>query len=92
LLTTVIVFYDYRTGLYNPPITMLESFFESASAFGTVGLSMGITAGVGVFAQIMLVILMFVGQLGISTTLLSFTRKQPKGNDITYPEEHVKVG
>jgi trk system potassium uptake protein TrkH len=80
----------YDSGL--PTNTMLESFFESSSAFGTVGLSMGITPNVGLFAQIMLVILMFVGQLGISTALLAVTRKQPKGNDVAYPEEHVKVG
>jgi Trk-type K+ transport system membrane component len=71
---------------------MLEAIFESASAFGTVGLSMGMTPLIGHFGQLMLVILMFMGQLGISTTLLSFTRKKPAGNSVAYPEEFVKVG
>jgi Trk-type K+ transport system membrane component len=35
---------------------------------------------------------MFVGQLGVSSTLLSWTKKNPKGNLVHYPEEDVRIG
>jgi Trk-type K+ transport system membrane component len=35
---------------------------------------------------------MFVGQLGVSSTLLSWTKKNPKGNRVSYPEESIRVG
>jgi trk system potassium uptake protein TrkH len=41
-----------------------ENFFEAASALGTVGLSMGITAGLGSLGKIILVFLMYCGRVG----------------------------
>jgi Trk-type K+ transport system membrane component len=35
---------------------------------------------------------MFTGQLGISATLLSWTKKDPKGNRVAYPEETIRIG
>jgi Trk-type K+ transport system membrane component len=35
---------------------------------------------------------MFVGQLGISGTLLAWTKKNPRGNLVEYPTESVKIG
>jgi Trk-type K+ transport system membrane component len=54
----------------NRHFTMLQSFFESASAFGTIGFSMGITSDVNVAGQMCLLILMFIGQLSVSNTIL----------------------
>jgi Trk-type K+ transport system membrane component len=54
----------------NRHFTMLQSFFESASAFGTIGFSMGITSDVNVSGQICLLVLMFIGQLSVSNTIL----------------------
>jgi Trk-type K+ transport system membrane component len=50
---------------------VLETFFEAASAIGTVGDSMGLTPTINDFGLALLIILMFVGYLGISSTLLS---------------------
>jgi Trk-type K+ transport system membrane component len=71
---------------------MLQMVYESASAFGTVGFSMGITADISIWGQFALIILMFVGYLGVSETALSWARKAPKGNAIEYPEEDVRIG
>ncbi len=44
--------------------SFLELFFESASALGTVGLSMGITANLSSFGKIILILLMYIGRVG----------------------------
>jgi Trk-type K+ transport system membrane component len=71
-LASVVVFYDTPTTMSSlPRLTMLGSFFETASAFGTVGLSVGVTTNVGHAGQIALILMMFIGQLGVTATLLS---------------------
>jgi Trk-type K+ transport system membrane component len=70
-LVAIIVFYTLSTPNNHDRFTVINSFFESASAFGTVGLSMGITQDIGVVGSVFLIILMFIGQMGVSVTLLS---------------------
>jgi Trk-type K+ transport system membrane component len=35
---------------------------------------------------------MFIGQMGVSVTLLSWTKRKPKGNLIRYPTEDLRIG
>jgi Trk-type K+ transport system membrane component len=59
--------------------TVSQSIFESASAFGTVGLSTGITGGLPAAAQVSLIVLMFlgrVGPLGLGTALVLRERQR----------------
>ena len=78
----------------NPKVwfSFSEYMVECASAFGTVGLSAGITAATKWWGLLYLVLLMFVGQLGVINTLLSWTRFHPHFNDIEYPYEDIKIG
>lgn len=69
-----------------------EFLMECASAFGTVGLSSGVTAATAWWGLLYLVFLMFVGQLGVINTLLSWTKLHPHFNDIEYPYEDIKIG
>lgn len=65
--------------------------FEVISAFGTVGLSTGITAELPPFGQLMLTLLMFTGRVGTITLAASLAlgeRRMP----FRYPEEHPIVG
>ena len=65
--------------------------FEVVSAFGTVGLSTGITADLPESSQLMLTLLMYVGRVGIVTLAVSLAmgeRRMP----YRYPEEHPIVG
>jgi trk system potassium uptake protein TrkH len=89
---SLIAYYSIPNNIRTNNFSMLQVFYEAASAFGTVGLSMGITGDIGHAGQIGLIVLMFVGQLGISATLLSWTRKNPKGNLVEYPVEDVRIG
>lgn len=52
------------------PYTFNELMFETTSAFGTTGLSAGITGSLSLAAKICLIFVMFIGQLGVSSTLL----------------------
>jgi Trk-type K+ transport system membrane component len=67
-LFSIIVFYCAPD---NSQYTVLQSFYEVSSAFGTVGLSMGFTSSINAYGLFFLIIIMFVGQLGVSSTLLS---------------------
>lgn len=91
LVTLLITYTQY--GQDNlPQFQLLSVLYEATSAFGTVGLSVGITSQITPLGQILLIILMFVGQLGVSSTLLSWTRRNPKGNLAVYPEEDIRIG
>jgi len=68
-----------------------DLLFEVVSAFGTVGLSCGITAQMHVMGKIIITILMFLGRLGPLTIVLAFSRYQRKIN-YTYAEEKMMVG
>ncbi len=74
-------------------IPLVEALFESVSAFGTVGLSMGVTPGLGLIGKVALIITMFIGRVGVLTMALAFLAKsQDKYNSYRYREEKVMVG
>ncbi len=68
----------------------IVNLFEVVSAFGTVGLSMGLTSSLDVIGKITLIVIMMVGKLGPLTLAFVFSsKKTPK---IRYPEEDVLTG
>ncbi|MBI2916838.1 MAG: Trk family potassium uptake protein [Chloroflexi bacterium] len=71
--------------------TFVEQLFESFSAFGTVGLSMGITPTLSVAGQLLIIITMFVGRLGPLTLALSLTQRRQVVR-YRYAKEAVKIG
>ena len=72
-------------------IPLLPSVFETASAIGTVGLSLGITPQLGLASRLILIVLMFFGRVGGLT--LIFAALTGKGtNASSYPQEKITVG
>lgn len=65
--------------------------FEVISAFGTVGLSTGITADLPPASQLMLTLLMYMGRVGTITLAASLALGQAQA-PYRYPEEHPIVG
>ncbi len=65
--------------------------FEVVSAFGTVGLSAGLTPSLTVIGKIVVVFLMFVGRLGPLTVLAAASSK-PDNVRIEYPEADISLG
>jgi len=57
-------------------VSFIALLFEAISAFGTVGLSMGVTPGLSDGGKVLIVLLMFVGRLGPLTMAVALTRRQ----------------
>ena len=72
-------------------IPLMTALFETASAIGTVGLSLGITPGLGLVSHIILICLMFFGRVG-GLTLIFATISGKKSNGSKYPQEKITVG
>jgi trk system potassium uptake protein len=75
----------------DPGLPPLPVLFETVSAFGTVGLSLGITAELSPWARLMLVVLMLVGRVGLLTVALALVEEGPE-RPLRYPSEDVVVG
>ncbi|MCA1031257.1 TrkH family potassium uptake protein [Bacillus timonensis] len=71
--------------------TLIEILFEVCSAFGTTGLSMGITPDLTSVGKIIIIILMFIGRIGILTFLFLIGSKQVEAK-YHYPKERVIIG
>ncbi|MEW9670254.1 TrkH family potassium uptake protein [Ammoniphilus sp. 3BR4] len=71
--------------------SMVQIIFEITSAFGTCGASMGITPNLSPFSKILLMILMFIGRVGIIPFLLLLKRDDKK-TGYHYPKERIIVG
>ncbi|MCK5220141.1 MAG: hypothetical protein KAR14_01050, partial [Candidatus Aminicenantes bacterium] len=68
-----------------------ELLFEVVSAFGTVGLSLGITPELSLTSKIVIMVTMFTGRIGPLTLLLAISRKESKAV-YDYPEENIMTG
>lgn len=65
--------------------------FETVSAFGTVGLSTGITSQLSVFGKLCIIAAMFIGRIGPLTIALVVGEKELR-RAVRFPEEEVVVG
>jgi len=73
--------------------SFLEIMFESISAFGTVGLSLGITTELSVIGKIVVAITMFFGRVGPLTIFLALAQRRQKNmGTLRYPEEKIIIG
>jgi trk system potassium uptake protein TrkH len=69
----------------------IDLLFETVSAFGTVGLSTGVTPALTAAGRIIITITMFVGRLGPLTLMLALIQRQYPAT-YRYPEETVRIG
>jgi trk system potassium uptake protein TrkH len=76
---------------YSQNFSFMQLYFETVSAFGTVGLSTGITAQITDFGKIVIMVLMFVGRIGPLTMVLAIKNQQGT-RLVTFPQERVMVG
>jgi len=67
-----------------------KTFFEVISAFGTVGLSLGITPQLASFNKFVIVLVMFIGRVGPLTILALLVSGTPR--QARYPEENLMIG
>ncbi len=69
----------------------LPLLFETVSAFGTVGLSMGITPDLTAPGRLLITVLMFLGRIGPLTLGLALAREMAKAK-IGYPDARIMIG
>jgi trk system potassium uptake protein TrkH len=78
-------------------LTVTEDFrfidvaFETVSAFGTVGLSTGITPDLSILGRIIIILTMFIGRLGPLTLMLALVQRD-KISKYRYPQEMMRIG
>ena len=78
-----------RGGLF----TSENIIYEVVAAFGTAGLSTGITPQLSAASRIVLMAVMFVGRVGLMTLVIALTSKAgQKPSGVRYPEERFMVG
>ncbi|KPU42123.1 Ktr system potassium uptake protein B [Oxobacter pfennigii] len=71
----------------------MEIIYESVSAFGTVGLSLGLTPELTAIGKIIILLTMYAGRVGPLTLTLALAKKQLKNAAaVKYPEDRVLVG
>ena len=73
------------------PFSLTEIMFEVASAFGTCGLSLGITPYLSTSGKVVIMLLMFIGRIGL-VTLLFLLREKAIKEHYHYPKERVVIG
>lgn len=80
----------YLLCILEPNIPFLDILFEAVSAFGTVGLSTGITPSLETASKLLSIMIMYIGRLGPMTiaTLWYFN----KGEGVRYPQGNISIG
>ncbi len=97
LVIVVIAFIIVVTGtmvlLVFEDFDFLSIVFEVISAFGTVGLTLGITTELSAASKCVLMCIMYAGRIGVlSTALAILARRNSGGSPIKYPEGKIMVG
>lgn len=83
---TLIVAFEGKTDIH-----LIAIIFETASAFGTCGLSLGVTSQLSFGSQFILMVLMFIGRVGLIAFLFSIRKRETKTH-FKYPTERIIIG
>ncbi|MFG5918548.1 TrkH family potassium uptake protein [Sneathia vaginalis] len=92
LSLSYILFMIFLMSIFDSKMGFLPLLFELVSAFGTVGLSMGLTAKLSVITKIILIITMYIGRVGPLTILYAISRKRKQEGKYKYSEETILIG
>ena len=71
--------------------SFIALFYETVSAFGTAGLTLGLTSELSNIGKGLIIFMMYLGRVGPLTVVLSITRKR-KNSGIKYPEGKILIG
>lgn len=71
--------------------SFISLFYETVSAFGTAGLTLGLTSELSSVGKVLIMFMMYLGRVGPLTVVLSITRKKINSG-IKYPEGKILIG
>ena len=74
------------------PISLVDSFFESVSALATVGLTAGATTSLSVPAQLLIIVFMYFGRVGVLTISLGFLTGNKAEDRFRYADTNLLIG
>lgn len=74
------------------PISFTDSLFESVSALATVGVTAGVTPILGLPAQLMIIIFMYFGRVGVLTISLGFLMGNKAEDRFRYADTNLLIG
>ncbi len=86
----VVIGSTYALSIFEPTLPLRDLLFEMTSAYGTVGLTTGITPSLSLGAKIISIIVMYIGRLG-PLTIVSFWYFS-RGESFHYPEGNISIG
>ncbi|AUC62215.1 Na+-dependent K+ uptake sysem subunit KtrB [Cyanobacterium sp. HL-69] len=89
--TITVLVITFSISFIHPDFNFINIFFEVVSAFATVGLSTGITADLSGLAQILIILTMYIGRVGV-LLFMSAILGDPRPTRIHYPEENLLIG
>ncbi|GAA0339724.1 Ktr system potassium transporter KtrD [Bacillus carboniphilus] len=90
-LALLVCFIAVITLEFTERFSTMEILFEVSSAFGTTGLSMGITPELSSIGKVVIIMLMFIGRIGILSFIFLFNRREVEPN-YHYPKERIIIG
>ena len=85
--SAVVVYYNTAE-----TVSVIDCIFESCSAFGTVGLSVGVTGQLNTGAKLLYMACMFMGRVGPVSLAISLTAKPDDNKRNVLPVGHINVG
>lgn len=80
----------FMLSLFEPDLSLKSLFFEAISALSTVGASLDLTPLLGTDSKMVIIVLMFIGRVGVLTTITSLM-KQPRNNKIQYASGNIII-
>ncbi len=90
VISLVLIVVTFLVLTYTEKFSMIRVLFETVSAFGTVGLSTGITPDLSVAGRVILIFMMFIGRLGPLTLIMVLASSQ-RTRGYRFPQESVRI-
>ena len=87
----IVLFATIALSISEPSLSITAIIFEITSAFGTCGMSLGITDDLSNFGKTLIMLLMFVGRIGLISFLYTIGGRTTK-TKFHYPKERVIIG
>lgn len=87
VISTVFVYYNAHE-----TVSIIDALFEACSAFGTVGLSVGVSGKLTTASKILYMLVMFMGRVGPVSLAISLASRPDSSRGKILPEGHINVG
>lgn len=88
---SLVIFVTMLLSYTEKEVSFIALFYETVSAFGTAGLTLGLTSKLSSVGKVLIMIMMYLGRVGPLTVVLSITRKKINLG-IKYPEGKILIG